>query len=234
MRKILWLILAIFISLASYAQNIKLDHFLCDCCSDFHYGKVVGRYNNTLIYLVPIEIYNSNVSKIYGVYHYDESYLKNIPDTVESIDIEFGAVKDYCSALNHAVIETRISEIFKYGFIENWSWSLNSVNGIDFNIIYVNTNKKTIKYIDIYFIVKNPVGDICNLQFERTNTGHLTCVGPIEQFRGSRYSWDAAYYTTGDASEMFIKKLVITYMDNTKYTLVKELAYLDYITIDNE
>ena len=40
---------------------------------------------------------------------------------------------------------------------------------------------------------------------------------------------DAAYYTSGDASNMYFKKFVITYMDNTKYTLVKELAYREYI-----
>ena len=65
-----------------------------------------------------------------------------------------------------------------------------------------------------------------------SNTGHLRCVGPIEQYDSGTWSWDAVYYTTGDASNLYFTKFVITYMDNTKYTLIKELAY-KYYTLDN-
>ena len=93
-------------------------------------------------------------------------------------------------------------------------------------ILRINKNSKAIKYIDIYFIIKNPVGDICKILYNGgSNTGHLRCVGPIEQFETGTYSWDTVYYTTGDASHLYFTKFVITYMDNTKYTLVKELAY---------
>ena len=227
--------MSLLLSLTVFAQDIKLEHFLCDCHYRFQDGVATLKKADTLIYLVPFVIYNNNVSKIYSEYHYKKSYSENISTTIKDIESlnEFEEIKDLCiedicEGLNSATAKS-ILESFKYGYINDWSWDLNSANGIDFNITYTNTNKKTIKYIDIYFIVKNPVGDICSLRFDRTNTGHLRCVGPIEQYHSGKYSWDAAYYTSGDASNMYFKKFVITYMDNTKYTLVKELAYREYI-----
>lgn len=239
MKKILFVCISVLLNLIAFSQEVKLEHFLCDCHIDFYDGMSVGKTDYTVIYYVPIEIYNNNISKLYGEYHYNRAISKDplvskLMFELDTITDDTGnpiTAKEFCIGMNR-VNTTLISETFKYGYIDDWSWSLNSANGINFNITYTNTNKKTIKYIDIYFIVKNPVGDICSLRFDHTNTGHLTCVGPIKQYHSGKYEWDAVYYTTGDASNLYFKKFVITYMDNTKYTLVKELAYKDYISME--
>ena len=164
----------------------------------------------------------ANIKSFFILDTYGLKYTKELKN--------FSTIKDVPEQVayyNYSVYLEEISKDFKYGFIKKWSWSTNSVNGIDFKISYTNTNNKTIKYIDISFIIKNPVGDICKIYYNNgSNTGHLRCVGPIEQFETGTYSWDAVYYTTGDASDLYFTKFVITYMDNTKYTLVKELAYM--------
>lgn len=46
------------------------------------------------------------------------------------------------------------------------------------------------------------------------------CIGPVESFQAGSWNWDkATHYTSGDASEMKIVKVVITYMDKTTKVL---------------
>lgn len=226
MKKIFLTAVFALVSILSFGQ-IPLDNILCDCHYDFHKCALVNKSNDTLVYVTKYEIFNDNISKEYFEYHYDKTNIKNILDSIEQT--EFESARYECGLMNFYNL-TEIAKTFKHGFIDSWSWSTNSVNGIDFKINYTNTNLKTIKYIDIYFIVKNPVGDICRISYNNgSNIGHLKCVGPLEQYDSSSWSWDAVYYTTADASNLYFTKFVITYMDNTKYTLVKELAYKYYI-----
>lgn len=230
MKKFLIMMLMCVFAVSAYTQNNGFTHILCDCHGKFYNALEGAKSNDTVVYSVPIEIYNNNISKEYFELHYDNDvkYLSHILDSIRTIPTDtWSGAEEYTYMINFFEIE-RIGETFKYGYIDDWSWSLNSVNGINLNISYTNTNKKTIKYIDIYFIIKNPVGDICRLRYNNTNTGHLRCVGPIEELETGTYRWDAIYYTTGDANEMHFKKFVITYMDGSKYTLVKELAYKYY------
>lgn len=230
MKKIFVILMMCVFAVSTFAQDNNYHRILCNCHIDWHYGLIGVKSNDTIVYVTPIEIYNDNISKRYFELHFDkyEKYSKETLDTVKNVNLEnFSGAKEYTYLLNFFEIE-RIGETFKYGYIADWSWLTNSVNGINFDIKYTNTNKKTIKYIDIYFIIKNPVGDICRLIYNNTNTGHLRCVGPIEELETGKYSWDAVYYTTSDASDMYFKKFVITYMDGSKYTLVKELAYKWY------
>lgn len=229
MKKIILTTIFVLVSIFSFGQS-SLKNILCDCHHDFHTCMPLYKNNDTLIYITEYEIFNDNISKEYIEYHYDKTDIKNIPDSIKQT--EFESAKYECELKNfYKLIE--IAKTFKYGFINSWSWSTNSVNGINFEINYTNTSVKTIKYIDVYFIVKNDVGDICRILYNNgSNTCHLRCVGPLEQYESGAWSWDAVYYTTGDASKLHLKKFVITYMDNTKYTLIKELAYKYYI-LDN-
>jgi hypothetical protein len=220
------------INILSFGQT-SLETINCDC----HHHKVyecVPRYksNDTLIYVTPYFISNDITSKMYCEYHYKKTDIENIPDSIKETLLDTKEIllnAEQTCAIKDAVSILHISETFKYGYIDSFSWSLNSVNGINFEIAYVNTNPKTIKYIDIYFIVKNSVDDICRIKYNNgSNICHLKCVGPLEQFDYGSWSWDAAetkYYTTGDAHYLHLTKFVITYMDGTKYTLVKELAF---------
>lgn len=225
MKKLFLATILVLVSILSFGQT-SLNKILCDCHYDFHECVPINRSNDTLVYGTRYEIFNDNISKGCFEFHYDKTDIKDIPDSIEQT--EFKSARHECELMNLYGL-TKIAKTFKYGFINSWSWSTNSADGINFKINYTNTNSKTIKYIDIYFIVKNPVGDICNLYNNGSNIGHLRCVGPLEQYDSSSWSWDAVYYTTGDASNLHFTKFVITYMDNTKYTLVKELAYKYYI-----
>jgi hypothetical protein len=106
------------------------------------------------------------------------------------------------------------------GFIQRWGWNLNSAQGIEPFFSYFNSSKKTIKYINFYFSVYNAVGDKCYLKYERSYVGNVRGVGPVEPFETGSWNWDrATHYTSGDASEMRIVKIVITYMDGTTKTI---------------
>jgi hypothetical protein len=66
----------------------------------------------------------------------------------------------------------------------------------------------------------NDVGDKCFLKYNKSYTGSVRGVGPVETDRSASWNWDrATHYTSADASEMRIVKIVITYMDKTVKTL---------------
>ena len=114
----------------------------------------------------------------------------------------------------------KVYSIAPYGFMQKWGWELNSAQGIEPYFCFFNSSKKTIKYVDFYFSVFNAVGDKCYLKYERSYIGNVRGVGPVEPFESGSWNWDrATHYTSGDASEMRIVKLVITYMDGTTKTL---------------
>lgn len=107
-----------------------------------------------------------------------------------------------------------------YGFIGNWGWNLNSADGVEPYFSFFNTSEKTIKYVDFYFSLYNAVGDRCYLRYDKSYTGHVRGVGPVEPGSYGSWEWDrATHYTSADASEMKITKVVITFMDKTVRTL---------------
>lgn len=114
------------------------------------------------------------------------------------------------------------------GFIQTWGWHLNSADGIEPYFKFFNTSNKTIKYLDFYFSVYNAVGDRCFLRYNKSYIGNVRGVGPVEQFELGSWSWDrATHYTSADASEMRILKLVITYMDGTTKTIPQNSIVYD-------
>lgn len=81
---------------------------------------------------------------------------------------------------------------------------------VTFNIRYTNTNSKTIKYLTVYFKITNDVGDI-------RKTGYFQGTGPLKEGETASWDWDSSsYFTAGDASNMSITKIVLTYMNGTK------------------
>lgn len=107
-----------------------------------------------------------------------------------------------------------------YGFIEKWGWDLNSAYGVVPYFTFYNTSEKTIKYVDLYFNLYNDVGDRCFLKYNKSYTGSIRGVGPVVTDSSGSWSWEkATHYTSADASEMKIVKIVITYMDKTVKTL---------------
>lgn len=107
-----------------------------------------------------------------------------------------------------------------WGFIQNWGWNLNIAGGIEPYFSFFNTTDKVIKYVDLYFSIYNDVGDKCYLKYEKSYIGKIRGVGPVGQFDSASWNWEkATHYTSDDASEMKINKVIITYMDGTQKVL---------------
>lgn len=122
---------------------------------------------------------------------------------------------EYINALTYLDAVEDLKKYAPYGYFENWEW--NNEYSIEFNFTYTNTNSKTIKYIDVYFVVTNDVGDV-------RKTGSFKGTGPLEEGETASWSWDhSQYYTAGDASKMNISKVIITYMNGTQKVLTKNM-----------
>lgn len=99
-----------------------------------------------------------------------------------------------------------------HGYFESWSWD-KDYSFITFSCTYVNTNKKTIKYIEVFWKALNDVGDV-------RKTGSFKGTGPVESWQSGSWSWDYShYYVAGDTSKMRLTKVIITYMDGSKVVI---------------
>lgn len=100
------------------------------------------------------------------------------------------------------------------GLFLDWGWN-KEYSSISFNFRYMNTNKNTIKYIEVFFVVTNDVGDV-------RKTGSFRGTGPLEEWESASWDWDhSSYYVAGDATNMSISKVIITYTNGTKVTIPK-------------
>lgn len=114
---------------------------------------------------------------------------------------------------------SRLKSIAPFGYVDSWGWD-NEYSMITFHIDYVNTNPKTIRYLTVYFMVTNDVGDVrCRGYFKGT--------GPVRQWEKAGWSWDnSSYFVAGDASNMNITKIVLTWMNGK--TQVVSGRYLQF------
>jgi len=100
------------------------------------------------------------------------------------------------------------------GFIDYWDWDC-EYGMVTLKMRYCNLNQKTIKYIDVYFSVKNDVGDV-------RGSGHFQGTGPVEFMSSGTWNWDSSrYYVARDASKMALTKIILTYMNGQKVTINK-------------
>lgn len=113
----------------------------------------------------------------------------------------------------------RVEKVAPYGFVGKKSWN------IDYRILsvtmqYTNTNKKTIKYLEMFWQTKNAVGDV-------RNRGSFKGTGPLKQWESGSWDWDnTSYRVAGDVKTFWVTKIVITYMDGTKKVLPeKQIIY---------
>lgn len=190
-------------------------------------------------------IYYGEVTEGYLDLTYVKYHVASIPESMKNnadFKIHYSAFRDslqnnrdmdkeYLNVYNSGSLLNYLDELKKeapYGFLLSWGWNSNSVNGIEPNFAFMNMAKKTIKYVDFYFSVYNDVGDRCYLDFGRSSVGHVRGVGPVESLESGSWSWDSpTHYTSADASEMRIVKLVLTYMDGTTRTIPKASLKID-------
>ena len=106
------------------------------------------------------------------------------------------------------------------GYFDDWGWD-DEYGSVTFHFRYTNTNKNTIKYIEVFWVITNDVGDV-------RKTGSFRGTGPLEEWETASWNWDhSMYFIAGDATNMNISKVIITYMNGTKVTIPKNKLCFD-------
>ena len=182
---------------------IKNDSIFWD---DLEWGYLINLYDHIHAAKIPESL------KSDYAYNY---HCKAFADTIQVKSAKFST--DVARALNgKAFLEylVKLKKEAPNGFFLDWGWD-KEYSSISFNFKYMNTNKNTIKYIEVFFVVSNDVGDI-------RKTGSFKGTGPLEEWESASWNWDhSSYYVAGDASKMNISKVIITYTNGTKVTIPK-------------
>lgn len=143
-------------------------------------------------------------------YHY-KIYKDSLENNIPSIDKHYVSIKSYIESSEYL---EKVRKTAPNGYFVSWSWD-KEYSSITFEFKYCNTNKKTIKYIEVFWACTNDVGDI-------RKTGSFQGTGPLGEWETARWNWDhSSYYVAGDASKMQLTKVVITYMNGSKITIPK-------------
>lgn len=145
-------------------------------------------------------------------YHY-EVFKDSIENKVEGLDNDLAGFLDYNYFQEYL---SKLQGKAPYGYFDGWSWN-DEYGTVTFKCTYQNTNKWTIKYIDIYWVVTNDVNDV-------RGSGHFKGTGPVKYLHGASWDWDSSYYFVGgDATNMSIRKVIITYMNGRQKVLTKNM-----------
>ena len=206
---------------------IERNRLYCILCDDVMTGKdsvfINGIVNDTIYYMELKEgvldqnFLRSHVIPVPNNLKKSEKYLFHIETYRDSIMYKSYLTPEFMEYFNAEGYIKYIEEVKKeapYGFVESWGWD-DKYSQVTMYLKYTNTNKKTIKYIDVYFRITNDVGDV-------RKTGVFKGTGPIGELESGSWDWDSSrYYVAGDASNMLITQIVLTYMDGTKKTLSK-------------
>lgn len=145
-------------------------------------------------------------------YHY-EVFKDSIENKVEGLDNDLAGFLDYNYFQEYL---SKLQGKAPYGYFDGWSWN-DEYGTVTFKCTYQNTNKWTIKYIDVYWVVTNDVNDV-------RGSGHFKGTGPVKYLHGASWDWDSSYYFVGgDATNMSIRKVIITYMNGRQKVLTKNM-----------
>lgn len=92
----------------------------------------------------------------------------------------------------------------------------NSAGGVDVNIVWKNTSKKTVKYARFRLVPYNRVDDIVSCSIRDYNEKWVKAIGPIKpgQITGYDTYWETLWYNHSIAY-MKINSIEIEYMDGT-------------------
>lgn len=187
-----------------WCESIKND-------SIFYITNTKGKLGLTYMTLHVCKIPDDLAKDSSFLYHYEANKDSLSNDTIFNSSNIAGI-----NAIEYLKYCKKINQIAPYGYFENWGWS-NRFSMVTFNFEYTNTYVKTIRYIDVYFKITNDVDDV-------RLTGCFRGTGPVKQDYSSTWKWDSSnYITSGDASNMSISKVIITYMNGTKKVLTGRL-----------
>lgn len=137
-------------------------------------------------------------------------------DSLRTCNESFMDEPDFYNYMFISKAADRVKAEAPYGYFGNWGWD-SEYGAVSFHFEYTNTNKATIKYIDVYWTITNDVNDV-------RKTGHFKGTGPLEEWKSASWNWDySSYYVAGDASNMVITKVILTYTNGTTKTLTKSM-----------
>lgn len=204
---------------------INNEKLICaDCNKAYSYEWVlINSVQNDSIYFVTektmelddsfSEIHVTQIPKVLKTNPCFQYHLQAFKDSLCNDSIFNKDFIEYINNYEQLQHYKRVNKKAPYGYFENWSWDDDF--SVSFSFRYMNTNTKTIKYIDVYWKVTNDVGDI-------RGTGHFKGTGPLKQNYSASWNWDSSsYYVAGDASNMSITKVILTYMNGTQKVLGK-------------
>lgn len=218
-------------------HNLCLDYAIkmnCKFCNLEHLERtfyVLSLSSDTIYYLQDVpnikmlgrSLSTMHYAEINDVLKQNKTFKEYLEIWHDSLALHNDYTNDAAQMINLSTYLKFKSDIKKeapYGFVENWGWNLNYADGVEPYFSFYNTSDKTIKYVDFYFTLYNAVGDKCYLRYNKSYTGNVRGVGPVEPNSLGSWEWErATHYTSADASEMKITKIVITYMDKTVKTL---------------
>lgn len=147
-------------------------------------------------------------------------HLDIFGDSLQIQKENFADLVNYYNEIEKMAAYERVEKKAPYGFFEHWGWD-REYGFISFSFRYTNTNKNTIKYIDVYWRVTNDVNDV-------RKTGHFKGTGPLGFWETASWDWDSSmYYVAGDASHMDITKVIITYMNGKQKVLPKNMLWFN-------
>lgn len=194
----------------------------CEICDEYINSKDVfytlGIRNDSIYYAtvkegkLGLSYIEPHESKIPSSLNSDKDFLYHyeaFKDSLTEDSTDYAEMVRYLGYQYYVDYLARLKKAAPFGFVDEWGWD-NEYSMVTFNIRYTNTNSKTIKYLTVYFKITNDVGDI-------RKTGYFQGTGPLKEGETASWDWDSSsYFTAGDASNMSITKIVLTYMNGAK------------------
>ena len=173
---------------------------------DTKWGHLMIPYDHTHYAKIPDALKNDSEYQ----YHF-ELYKDSLENKVPSLTTD---IAEFMNASNFGGYLKELKKKAPNGFFLDWDWG-NEYSSIEFNFKYLNTNKNTIKYIEVFFVVTNDVGDV-------RKRGSFKGTGPLAEWESASWGWDhSSYYVAGDATRMNISQVIITYMNGSRVTIPK-------------
>lgn len=167
-----------------------------------------------------VKLHATNVPQSWLQYEPYRYHVEAFADSItQTSDMDDEVVDDVNKMCAQKFVDALLKKA-PYGFFLDWGWD-DEYSMVTFSFSYFNTNKKTIKYIDVYWKVYNDVDDV-------RGTGHFKGTGPVEQYNSGTWEWDSSsYFVAGDATRMELTKVIITYMNGSQHTLTKKMILND-------
>lgn len=109
-------------------------------------------------------------------------------------------------------------ELGHYDMYHDFVRSANSVGGVSVKGSFVNNGSKTIKYISLYFIPYNSVGDAVRCSIRGVSEYGLLCTGPYASNSTHQFYGENMWYNSS-ISSVRVSRADIQYMDGTEETI---------------